>query len=97
MRADLERLLDDITLMTLAFAIAVGWSLFQFAHGLAVFVDGLLTHVPAGEPGGFSFSTSGLQWFVGHRYVDLDPLFTGAVELAVTLAVAVFVARRTSD
>jgi hypothetical protein len=95
MRADLERLLDDVTLVTLALAIAIGWSLFQVAHGFGVFVDGLLTHVPPGS-GGVAFG-SGLEWVVGRRVVDLDQLLLGVVELALTVGAALLVTRRASN
>ena len=90
MREDLERLLDDITVVTLAIAIAVGWSLYQLAHGIAAFVDGLLTHVPSADSGGYI----GLTWVVGHRLVAVDGIVYGAVELLVALAVAVWLAGR---
>jgi hypothetical protein len=41
-RASLDRLLRDLTLVTLALAIALGWALFQVADGLATFVLTLL-------------------------------------------------------
>ena len=46
MQDELVRFLRDATLLTLAFAIAIGWSLFQFAHGVATFLDALTAHLP---------------------------------------------------
>jgi hypothetical protein len=92
-RADLERLLDDVTLVTLALAIAVGWSLYELAHGVATFVDGLFTHIPTGEG---SYETEGLTWIVGHHVVALDGMLVGALELSIALAAAVWVARRSA-
>ncbi len=95
MRDDLERLLDDITLVTLALAIAVGYALFQFAHGVAVLVDGAATHLPSGDLFG-GVSGYGLTWQVGHHLLSFDSLVVGAIELVVALAAAVWVARRSS-
>jgi hypothetical protein len=94
MREDLERLLRDTTLTTLALAIAVGWSLFQVCHGTATLVDGLTTHVNNAGTDGFAINGYGMTWAVGHRLLSLDSLVVGLVELAVALAVAVFVRRR---
>jgi hypothetical protein len=91
MRDDLERLLDDLTLVTLALAIAAGWSLYQVAHGFATFVDALSVNP---ENVGVA---NGLTWVVGGRYVTLDGLVIGLLELAVVLIVAVFIARRTNS
>jgi hypothetical protein len=46
MRNALERLLGDLTLVTLALAIALGWALFQVGEGIADLVSNLLTDWP---------------------------------------------------
>ncbi len=95
MRDALDRLLRDVTLLTLAFAVAAGWSLHQLAHGIATFVDLLLTRVPGGSSTYFpAFSGFGLTWVVRHRVVSLDGIVMGAIELAVVLLAAFWVARR---
>ena len=99
LRDDLERLLEDVTLLTIGFAIALGWSLFQFARGVATFVDGLTTHLPPNDEGGFSFGSvgGGMTWQVGHHIVSLDGMLTGLIELLLVLAVAVYVRARITD
>ena len=44
-----EAVLEDVKLTTLAFAIAIGWSVYQVGVGVAQFVEGLLTHLPSGN------------------------------------------------
>jgi hypothetical protein len=97
MRDDLERLFDDLTLGTLVFGIAIGWSLYSVAHGFAVLIDGLTTHLSSRE-GPFSETVAGggLSWSVGHHIVTLDALLIGLVELAVVVAAAVYLRARRS-
>ena len=67
MRDELDGLLKDATLVTIAFAIAIGWSLYQLAHGVATFIDGLTVHLPESSPGGlvpYSSESGGLTWRV---------------------------------
>jgi hypothetical protein len=92
-RDDLEGILRDATLTVIAFAIALGWSLYQLAHGIAVFVDGLLTHLPVGDGQYFGSGAGGLTWVVGRRLVTLDQMAVGLIELALVLAAAAFVRR----
>src|SRR3954451_9290429 len=96
MRDDLERLLDDLTLVSLTLAVAAGWSLYQLAHGIAIFFDTLTGHLPSDS---YSLRSSGygMTWVVDSRVVSLDGVFIGLVELAVLLTVAVFVSRRGSS
>ncbi|HEX7626789.1 MAG TPA: hypothetical protein VF379_07005 [Gaiellaceae bacterium] len=99
MQKRLDELMRDVTLVTLAFAIASGYSLYQLAHGVATFVDDLTTHYPphttipvyAPPPG------EGLTWVVGHRLVTLDSLFVGLIELALVVLAAVYVKNRSAD
>ena len=97
MQDELARLLRDATLLTLATAIAIGWSLFQFARGVATFLDALTTHLPPQISGRFipySNEGVGLTWVVGGRVISLDGMFIGLVEVATVLLVAVVVRRR---
>lgn len=98
MQTRLDELLRDVTLVTLAFAIAIGYSLYQLAHGVAIFVDGLTTHYPAhtavplyAPPPG-----QGLTWEIGHRLVTLDSLFIGLIELALVVLAAAYVKSRSA-
>jgi len=104
MREELDRLLEDVTLLTIAFAIALGWSLYQLAHGVAMFIDGLTLHLPAPDENnglGNLFSGpvngGGLSWVVGRRIISLDGMLIGLIELALVLAVAAFVRSRIDD
>ena len=95
MHEDVEKLLQDLTLGTLVFGIAIGWSLYSVAHGAAVFIDGLTTHLSSQDsPFSQTVSGGGLSWAVGHHIVTLDPLLIGLVELAVVMTAAVFVNKR---
>ena len=102
MRESLERLLRDLTLVTLVLAIAIGWSLIQVAEGFAELVAGLLYELPdeASESGpgfGFFFPSQFagvLVWNVGGRVLTLGALVAGLVQLGVVLVVAAFVYRR---
>lgn len=93
MRDDLEHLLEDVTLLTLTFAIALGWSLYTFVHGIGLLIDGLLDHShDAGLIGG----GIGATWSIGGRVVTLDNMIIGLVEIIAVLAVIVVVQRRRS-
>jgi hypothetical protein len=96
MRADLEKLLRDTTLVTLALAIGFGWSLYHLAQGIAQFIDTLTANVPKDEPLGYfePGSSGGLTWRVGHRVLTLDGILQGLIELAVVATVAVLISRR---
>jgi hypothetical protein len=50
MRDGFDRLLRDLTLVTLALAIAIGWSLIQVATGVATLVGGLLYELDTENP-----------------------------------------------
>src|SRR5947207_15977958 len=92
MRDELDNLLRDVTLTTLSFAVALGWSLYQLAHGVAVFIDNLTTHVPS-DLHSYSVPGAGLTWVVGHRVVALDGLLIGLLALPAAVLGPV-VARR---
>jgi hypothetical protein len=96
MRDDLDRLIRDRTLVSLAFAIAVGWSLYQLAHGVAVFFDVLFSTVPGGSQVGTIDTSFGLTWHVGSHVLVFDGIVVGLIELALVLGLAVLVGRRAS-
>ncbi len=96
MRARLDELLAEITLVTLALAIVVGYSLLEFVRGLAIAVEALTTHTHGANIG---FSTAyydggGMTWVVGHHVVALDALLVGVIELAASLFIAWYVTTR---
>jgi hypothetical protein len=93
MREHLDRLLVQTTLVTLALAVAVGWSLFQVAKGVADLVNGLLTKYPETNFGEFTRAQP-VTWIVHGRVLTFTTLVEGLVELAVVLLVAVLIARR---
>jgi hypothetical protein len=90
----LDRLLRDATLVTLALALALGWTLVLVAQGVSETVSSLLTHYPESElldlQGGRP-----LTWAVGGRIFTINSLVTGLVAFAVVVAVALLVRRRT--
>ena len=94
MRDELEALLRDATVTVIAFAIALGWSLYQLVHGVATFVDALTTHVPNGDIPYYPSTGAGLTWVIHRRIVSLDGIVMGLIEVALVLAVAAFVRRR---
>jgi len=92
MKHEFDEFLGERSLLTLGFAIAFGWSLYQTAHGIAVFVDGLLTHLPP-EIGGYT-GQGGLTWIFRHHLVSLDPFVEGAIELTLVVVAWLLVSRR---
>jgi hypothetical protein len=101
MRESFERLLRDLTLVTLALAIAIGWSLIQVAEGFAALISGLLYEISDEGPAPNFFAPYGLTewggvltWEVGGRVLTFGSLVVGLVQLAVVLVVAAFVYRR---
>jgi hypothetical protein len=93
MRIEFERLIRDVTLTTLAFAIALGWSLYQVAAGLAFFVTTLLQRFnPNDFNGGPAYGD--LSWAVGHHVLAFGSLLRGLIELAVVLGTILLVRRK---
>jgi hypothetical protein len=86
---DLERLLRETTLTTVAFAIALGWSLYQVASGLG----GLVVVALPNSDGANPFGTS-IGWTWGGHVFEFQGLLQGLIEFAVILAVALVVQRR---
>jgi large-conductance mechanosensitive channel len=96
MREHIDRLLAQASIVTLALGVAIGWSLFQVARGVADVVQGLLTK----NPGGLQFAayqnSQPATWIVGGRVLTFTTLISGIVELAIMLLVAALIARRTA-
>lgn len=90
MRTELERLLREVTLVTLAFAIALGWSLYQAVSGLAGFITTLLQRFSSSD---LTSPFGDLSWTVGHHVLVFGPLLRGVIELAVVLCVILLVRR----
>jgi hypothetical protein len=90
LRQDLERLLRETTLTTLAFAIALGWSLYQVASGLGGLI--VLALQNSGD-GDFPLPT-GIGWTWDGHIFEFQPLLQGLIEFALVLAVVLLVRRR---
>jgi hypothetical protein len=86
-RSEFDHLLRDVTLTTLAFAIALGWSLFQAANGLGILIVGALQRTDGPGPG--------LSFALGRHLFVFEQLLVGLVELGAVLAVVLLVRRRT--
>ena len=97
MRAEIDALLRDLTLVTLALAIAIGWSLFRFASGVSELVATLFIDYPdSAELLRGTRLQEPLTWAVGDRILSFGPLLRGSLELAVVLIAALLVRRRYS-
>ena len=94
MQEAIERLLREVTLVTLALAIALGWSLYRVAQGVGYLVDNVLTHAPSGSDLIDLQDSQPLTWVVGGRILNLYALLTGLIEFVFVLAVALLVLRR---
>jgi anaerobic C4-dicarboxylate transporter len=94
MRDYVDRLLSQTSLVTLALAIALGWSLFQVAKGVADLVNGLLTTYPQSPDFEAVAGTQAATWIVGDRVLTFTSLIAGLVEVGVVLAVGWLIARR---
>jgi hypothetical protein len=100
LREELDRLLEDTTLLTIAFAIALGWSLYELVRGVATFIDGLTLHLPAPDANGFGGGyggSGGLSWVVGRHVISVDGMLIGLLQLVFVLAIVAYVRTRTSD
>ena len=93
-RSDLERLMRDTTLTTLAFAIAIGWALYQLAASIAGFITTAIqdTTIQDTVDAGGEFPSFSLHW--GDHVFYFLPLVQNLIVLAVVLAVALVVHRR---
>jgi hypothetical protein len=91
----LDDLLRDLTLVTIALAIALGWSLFRFASGVSQMISTLLTDYPNAD--GLlraSEFQEPLTWSIGDRILTLGALMRGAVEFGTVMLVALLVRKR---
>jgi hypothetical protein len=95
MREHIDRLLAQASIVTLALGVAIGWSLFQVARGVADVVQGLLTKNPDGLQFTAYQNSQPATWIVGGRVLTFTT-FSGIVELAIMLLVAALIARRTA-
>jgi hypothetical protein len=101
MKINLMGLLRDVSLTTLAFAIALGWSLYQFAYGMATFVEGVTVHSRGFDQqlGGFASLPQygeSLTWVWGHHLFTFGQLVMGLIELGTVLLVTMLVRRFSS-
>ena len=87
MRSDLDRLLRDVTLLTLVFAIAIGWALYQVGSAVGYFFITIFQKAENTPDTTFSFS-------IGSHVFYFDPLIESLITLAFLLAVALVVGRR---
>jgi hypothetical protein len=94
MREHIDRLLAQSSIITLALGVAIGWSLFQVAKGVADLVEGLLTKYPSGSQYIVYQNGQAATWIVGRRVLTFTTLISGTVELAVVLLVAALIAHR---
>jgi hypothetical protein len=99
MRRAFNGLLRDFDVMTIAFAIPIGWALYQVAHGVSQLVAAAVTDYPPGLLSSSSGLTyfGPLAWSVGGRVLNLGPIVFELIELAVVLSIAAFVHARFSD
>jgi hypothetical protein len=81
--------LQDTTLTSLAFAIALGWSLIQVVEGLAALITNALP-----DSGGDDPFHPLLGWTWGGHIFDFQQLLYGLIEFAVVLVVFLLVRRR---
>ena len=86
MRTELERLLRDTPLTMLAFAIALGWSLYQVGVSVASLINLGLLHTTEGKP------PLSLAW--GDHIFYFEPLLLSILALFAVLAVVLLVQRR---
>jgi len=83
--------LREATLTTLAFAIALGWALYQAVSGLAYLITTALTSVDTGDG---PFGLGPLTWRLGNHVFAFAALIQGLIEFALVLAVVLLVRRR---
>jgi hypothetical protein len=96
-RDEVDRLLDDVTLTTVALAIALGWSLYQVALGVSSLVTTYFTSNLIGQNKELFFEvqlSQGLSWQVGSHVLTFGRLVAGLIEFALVLAVALVVRKR---
>lgn len=99
MKVNLAGVLRDIPLTTLAFAIALGWSLYQLAYGVGIFIEGVTSHGDGLNRVGFldlpQYGTA-LTWVWGHHLFAFGQFVFGLLEVGTVLLVAMLVRRFSS-
>lgn len=96
MKLDLEGIVRDVPLRTLALGIALGYSLLAAANGVAAFIEGLAAHghgVHDLVGNYFPGSQYSLTWIFGGHVFTFGPLVQGLIELGTVLLVAALVRR----
>jgi len=83
--------LRETTLATVAFAIALGWSLYQVASGMASLIVLALQDSGGAD---FEIQRPGIGWTWGGHIFNFQGLLQGLIELVVVLAVALLIRRR---
>ena len=78
-----------LSLLTLMLGVALGWSLFEIARGIGVFVTTLLKHVP--NEGLYQYQP--LAWQVGDRVIVVQEVVEGFIELGLLLVLTAGIAR----
>jgi hypothetical protein len=86
-----EDLLRDTWLVSIAFGIALGWALYQFASGVATVFSTLTADY--GVANEFVADQS-LTWTVKGHILTLGPLVWSTLQLAIVLGIAFVVLRR---
>jgi hypothetical protein len=92
-RADLDRLLRDATLVTIALAIALGYSLLNLAGAIGETVTTFLSPQDRGSGFGNAFAQP-LTWWIGRHPLTFSRLLPSAVQSALVLIVAAAVYAR---
>ena len=89
MRDSLDDLLRQVTLLTLAAAIALGYAVLSLAQGIGALVVSVFTeHEDQFSSGGGPMSLD-----VGGRTLEFAQLTIGVIEVAVVLAAILYVVR----
>jgi hypothetical protein len=100
MKVNLAGVIRDVQLATLAFAIALGWSLYQMALGVGTLIEGVTYRVHSADQFGFTGYIpgygGGLTWVWGHHPFSFGQFVLGLIELGTVLLVAVLVRRFSS-
>jgi hypothetical protein len=78
-----------LSLLTLMLGVALGWSLFEIARGIGVFVTTLLKHVP--NEGLYQYQPLARQ--VGDRVIVVLEVVEGFIELGLLLVLTAGIAR----
>jgi hypothetical protein len=89
--------LRDVQLGTIALAIALGWSLYQTALGVATLVETYIASGTGGWTGYVSAQGIGLTWVWHHHVFTFGQLVLGLIELGTVLLVAAYVRRDSRD